>query len=105
MNTKKVKLHLKAFDLAGKTPAALVILQELYGLSATDIATSINRSANQMTYYRNGKTPIPEKVNERLKNLLVEAAAIVDSHETETDEADDLMDAIARITRKAIEAM
>lgn len=105
MNSKKVKAHLVSFSLSGSVPAPLVILQGLYGLTATDIATSINRSPNQMTYYRNGSTPLPDKVKERLKRMMVDAVAIVDTMESTSDEQDNLLTAISDLTHRAIEAM
>lgn len=104
MNVKRVQRHLMAFDLKGRIPPELVILQELYGLKAAEIATAINRSTNQMTYYKNGTTPLPTIVRERLHRLLKEMVLVVDQLKVETPEADDLMSAISAMTYRVLEA-
>lgn len=103
MNSKKIKAHLLAFSLSGKVPASLVVLQELYGLTATDIATAINRSPNQMTYYRNGETPIPDRIKERLRQMMIDAVAIADTMEATSEEQESLLAAISDLTHRTIE--
>ena len=105
MNVKRVRKHLMALDLRTECPPAFTLLQTLFGMTAAEIATSLNRSSNQMTYYKNGRTPLPEKVNDRLRTLLEEAVKVVDEVEVSNPQVGELMDAISALTHQTIEAM
>lgn len=106
MHAKKIKQHLLSLDLVDvNVPPAIILLQALYGLTQADISVAINRSPNQMSYYRNGTTPVPANIQARLRRLLEDALRVNRTITPENRDTEELLEAIASMTERILEAM
>lgn len=101
---KSIRRHLEVITLQTKQPMALVILQELYGMSMKEIGDYVGRGQSQVTRYRMGLTPIPPKVAARLYKLLVEAEKTAATLKVPSARGSNvLLEAIVGITARTLE--
>lgn len=73
-----VRNFMKALSGDGKRPPVeLFVLTDILGIPSVEIAEFIERSANQVSYYRSGITPIPDDIRSGLRKMLKESEEII----------------------------
>lgn len=101
----QVRRHLEKTLLGGGVPAAILTLQHLYGMTGTEIAWSLDRDRTMVSLYVSGRADMPEKVRDRLADVLRECMITAKTVQTRRDGEEELLEALMARTQEVIESL
>lgn len=99
---RQVRQHLEKTLRGRGVSAAIVVLRHLYGMTGTEIAWSLDRDRTMVSLYANGQVAMPEKVRDRLVELLRDCLTVAKSVQTRQDGEEELLEALIARTEEVI---